>query len=278
MNTNLPALMPLADMTRMAEAVAKSGLFGAKNTDQALALMLVAQAEGMHPMTACMEFDIIQGRPARKSWAMLARFQNAGGKVEWSERTDKRVAATFSHPVGGSVEVDWTMDRAKLAGLAGKENYAKFPRQMLTARVISEGVRTVYPGAIGGFYSPEEVSDMPAPRDVTPPKPTRTDFQAPVQQTASPAAQVYDAETGEVLETEPTDEQKALWEQTPRYEAWGNEAIKRIEKAVDSEKIDAWLAANKDKLAEIRAVAPDVAMAVITAADMRKKALGTKAA
>jgi hypothetical protein len=39
---------------------------------------------------------------------------------------------------------------------------------MLRARVISEGVRTVYPGATSGIYTAEEVQDMA--QDVTPAK------------------------------------------------------------------------------------------------------------
>ena len=39
--------------------------------------------------------------------------------------------------------------------------------------MISEGVRTIYPGASSGIYTAEEVQDMaadvPAPKDVTPP-------------------------------------------------------------------------------------------------------------
>ena len=31
---------------------------------------------------------------------------------------------------------------------------------MLRARVISEGIRTVYPGVLNGFYTPEEITDM----------------------------------------------------------------------------------------------------------------------
>lgn len=40
---------------------------------------------------------------------------------------------------------------------------------MLRARVISEGIRTVYPGCIAGTYTPEEVQDFqPAEKDITP--------------------------------------------------------------------------------------------------------------
>src|ERR1019366_5542122 len=130
-------MVSLNDLDRMASAVAKSGLFGVKTAEQAMAIMLVAAAEGMHPMSAVQEFDIIQGRPARKSWAMLSRFQRAGGNVEWHERTDTKASATFSHPQGGTVRIDWDMERAKKAGLAGKEMWGKYPRNMLSARVIS---------------------------------------------------------------------------------------------------------------------------------------------
>lgn len=153
-------LVPISDMERMAMAVAKSNMFGMKTPEQALALMLVAQAEGVHPGIAVRDYHVIQGRPALKSDAMLARFQQAGGRVEWTEYTDQRVAAKFSHPQGGTVEVDWTQERAKAAGLLNRDNWKSYPRQMLRARVISEGVRTVFPGANASVYTVEEVQDM----------------------------------------------------------------------------------------------------------------------
>ena len=177
--TNQVALIPINEVERMAMAVAKSGLFGVKEPNQALALMLIAQAEGLHPAIAARDYNIIQGRPALKADAMLARFQAAGGKVEWTTLTDEKVSGKFSHAQGGTVEIDWDMARAKKAGLGGKDNWTKWPRQMLRARVISEGIRTVFPGCIAGFYAPEEVIDFATEKDITPPS------QAP--QTAKPA-------------------------------------------------------------------------------------------
>lgn len=155
-------VIPVSDIERMAAAISRSGLFGIKTVEQAMALMLVAQAEGRHPASVAMEFHIIQGRPALKADAMLSRFQSAGGSVKWTEMTDERVAAIFSHPQGGSVPIDWDMRRAKAAQLVGKEGgmWTKYPRQMLRARVISEGVRACFPGATGGFCVPEEVQQF----------------------------------------------------------------------------------------------------------------------
>lgn len=155
-------MVPYQDIEKMAKSVSASGLFGIKTMDEAIALMLVAQAEGAHPAQAARDYHVIQGRPALKADAMLARFQAAGGSVKWTSYTDKKVAGLFSHPQGGELEIEWTMDRAKAAGLTGKQTWKQYPRQMLRARVISEGIRTVYPGVAVGVYTPEEVGDFDA--------------------------------------------------------------------------------------------------------------------
>ena len=154
------ALVPVGDLERMADAIAASKLFGTVNKEQALALMLVAQAEGLHPATAARDYHVIQGRPTLKADAMLARYLNSGGKVEWHEHTDQKVSATFSHPAGGSLRIEWDFARAKQAGLGSKDMWLKYPRQMLRARVVSEGIRATNPGVAVGVYTPEEVSDF----------------------------------------------------------------------------------------------------------------------
>jgi len=149
------------EMEQMAQAIAKSGLFGMKDTNSVLALMAVAQAEGLHPATAARDFHIIQGRPALKADAMLARFQNAGGKVEWKDYTDEQVTGVFSHPNGGNLAVTWTIGQATKIGLVKPgSGWQKFPRAMLRSRCISEGIRSVFPGSVTGFYSPDEVENF----------------------------------------------------------------------------------------------------------------------
>lgn len=154
-------IVPYDDMQKMAAALGKGSMFG-KTMDQLLPLMLIAQAEGKHPAIAAQEWDIIQGRPALKSTSALARFQNVGGKIQWNTRSDVKASATFSHPSGGTVEITWTIERAQKAGLTSKDNWKKFPSQMLAARVAAEGVRACFPAALSGFYVTEEVQDTPA--------------------------------------------------------------------------------------------------------------------
>ena len=162
-------IVPLNDIQQMAEVAATSKMFGFKNPQEAMAIMLLCQAENLHPAVAMRDYHVIQGRPALKADAMLARFQQAGGSVQWKEYTDEVVTGIFSHPQGGNLEVTWTLQKAKAIGIANKDNWRNYPRAMLRARVVSEGIRSVYPGCVVGVYTPEEVQDFsPAPKQSEP--------------------------------------------------------------------------------------------------------------
>ena len=153
-------LVPMADIQKMAKVAADSKMFGFKNEAEAMAIMLLCQAEDMHPAIAMRDYHVIQGRPALKSDAMLARFQTSGGKVNWTSYTDEVVTGVFSHPQGGDVSISWTMEMAHRLGFTKKENWRNYPRAMLRARCISEGIRTVFPACVAGVYTPEEVQDF----------------------------------------------------------------------------------------------------------------------
>lgn len=158
-------MIPFETVEKMAAAIAKSGLFGVKTSEQALGLMLIAQAEGRHPALAARDYHIIDGRPSLKADTMLARFQDAGGAVKWETYTETECKAVFTHPQGGSVPVEWTIKDAEKKNLTKNPAWKNYPRAMLRARCISEGVRTVLPGVLAGMYTPEEVRDFQAERE-----------------------------------------------------------------------------------------------------------------
>ena len=212
----VPVIVGLNQLEKAADYVVKSGLFGVTKKEQAVALMLLAQAEGMHPMRAIQEYHIIQGRPAMRTDAMLARFQRAGGKVTWHELNDKKAKATFEHPQGGKVTIEWTIEMAKRAGLLDKQgsNWLKYPRAMLRARVISEGIRTVFPGVIVGIYTPEEVQD----------------FAEPVEAQVVENGEIINKETGEIVEEKPQEESQEESEEKSQEEKpqWTWEKIQEV--------------------------------------------------
>lgn len=191
-------LVPFNEMSQMAEAIAKSGLFGMNTPSQALALMVVAQAEGRHPGIIARDYHIIKNRPSLKADAMLSRFLEAGGTVKWLDYTDTKASATFSHPQGGTITLSWTLEDAKRAELnTTRDNWKKYPRAMLRARLVSEGIRTIYPGVICGTYTPEEIEDMqPAKveKDITPTT-VAINHDQPVNRNELPRATIEQIET-----------------------------------------------------------------------------------
>ena len=114
--------LTITDINGLAKQVCAGKLFPAFNTPEALAtLMMLCQAEGIHPITAVRRYDIIQGRPALKSDAMLGDFMDRGGKVAWLVYTESEVTAEFSAPgLSAPVKVSWTIDMANRAGLTSK--------------------------------------------------------------------------------------------------------------------------------------------------------------
>lgn len=116
-------MVPLEQIGMMAKAVSDSGLFGIKSEAAAFSLMCIAQADGIPPIKAAVQYHIIDGKPALKSEAMLARFQASGGKIRWKERTPQRCTLWLSHPQAGEIEVTWDIERAKAAGLAGRNTW-----------------------------------------------------------------------------------------------------------------------------------------------------------
>jgi hypothetical protein len=156
-------LIPFDQLAMMAEVIADSKCFGIQNAKQALALGILCQAEGRHIGEVGRDYHIISGKPTLKSEAMLARFQAAGGKVEWHEYTVESVSGTFTHPQAGSLKVTWTIQDAKRAGLLSNPTWQKYPRQMLRNRVTAEGIRSTYPGVLSGCYTPEEIADLNLP-------------------------------------------------------------------------------------------------------------------
>ncbi len=151
----------MAEIIKMAEITAKSGLFGVKDATQAAALMLLCQAENLHPMVACREYHVIQGRAALSSQAMLSRFLRSGGKQEILECTETKATVRMSHAEGGSITVTWTIDQAQRAGLAGKDNWKNHPRSMLMRRAQAEAIRAIAPWVAGNIMTEAEAEDVP---------------------------------------------------------------------------------------------------------------------
>lgn len=156
---------PLQAIEKLGEMIAFSGLFGCSKKEQGQVLAMQCLTEGKPPLELAKTYHMIDGKLSMKSDAMLAKFQMSGGRAVWKERTGEKVIAEFTHR-GQTVTIGHTLKEHMESGVALgkdnklKENWRKFPRQMLTARCISEGVRLLAPEIVFGIYTPEEVADF----------------------------------------------------------------------------------------------------------------------
>lgn len=257
------AVIPFAEVTKMAAVAASSRMFGFKTQDEALAIMLLCQGEGLHPAVAMRDYHVISGRPSMKADAMLARFQQAGGSVKWTRYDESAVSGVFSHPQGGSVEITWNMEQAKRANLSGKDVWKAHPRAMLRARCISEGIRTVFPACIVGVYTPEEIQAMPEPVAVQ---------SHVVEEPAAPPAPPAEAPLPLVAPDTTEYSIKGI-------ETWHKAALKALGMlGDDAAAIRAWYAANDLAFAAVAARYPDIERNIRASIDARLDALAEPAA
>jgi hypothetical protein len=259
---NLPsAAMSFETMQALAESVAKSGLFGCKTPDAALTLMMLAQAENMHPIQAMRMYHIIEGKPSMRADAMQAKFQQAGGKIKWLQRTDEVVEAEFSHPTihPDPLRVRWDNAKVQQAGLGG--NHRKYPVAMKSARVVSEGVRAVMPQVVLGLYTPEEVEDFNPPTEPREPRQQKTAVKRvdskPVETAAEPEQiteqQVKEAAFGRGIT--PAEFEKGFAEMlkgmnVDTIHALPNAARQKILDGINCGRADHWKTTGPDKPTE----------------------------
>ena len=150
------------DVERAAKAMAASGFFqDTKQASQAIVKILAAREIGFGPFAGMTGINIIQGKPAFGANIMAAAVKRSGRyNYRVTEMTDKACVIEFMEFLGGKWQMmgvsSFTIEDAKKAAT---KNTDKFPRNMLFARAMSNGVRWYCPDVMNGsiVYTPEEL-------------------------------------------------------------------------------------------------------------------------
>lgn len=148
-----------------------------KRPEAVLAAMLTGHEAGVGPMASLSKIHVVDGRPGMAAELMRALVLRDGHEL-WIEESSRTVCRVGGRRSGSEREtrVEWTLDDAKTAGLAGKDNWRKYPRAMLAARATAELCRMVFPDVLAGIsYTVEELADgdfgdvldVPVPEDLT---------------------------------------------------------------------------------------------------------------
>jgi hypothetical protein len=152
----------IPDKLTYARELAQSGLLPAafrKQPANVLYAMEYGEMLGLAPMAALTGIHVIEGKPTASSGLMSALVRNAGHQLRVSgDDTKAVVEITRADDPEFTFRSEWTVQRARQAGLLGKDVWKKYPAAMLKARAITECARDACEEALLGMhYTPEEL-------------------------------------------------------------------------------------------------------------------------
>jgi hypothetical protein len=114
---------------------------------------------GLSPMSALRTIHVVKGKPVLSADVMagLALSSGLASYFRCVEST-AQVATYETHRKGdpSPVRLSFTIQQAQQAGLAGGDNWRKYPDAMLRARAKAALARDVYPDALAGCYTEDE--------------------------------------------------------------------------------------------------------------------------
>jgi len=156
----------LETVERVAEKLARSGMFPNRTKDQLAVIIMQGHELGLGTMQAANGLYVIGGRAALRAELAVSLVLNSG-KAEYfcvDPKSSPTSVTAMTKRVGAPREVTltWTMEDAKRAGI-NNPNYQKYPQRMLEARASMALARQVYPDVLMGLYSPEELEPNEEP-------------------------------------------------------------------------------------------------------------------
>ena len=126
------------------------------------AAILYGEELGIGPMQSLNSIHVIEGKPGMSPELMRGLVARAGHRIDVKEASAERVTLWGKRADNESeATVSWTMDDARLAGLAGRGAWKTYPRAMLLARATSELCRMIFADVVAGLsYTQEELASI----------------------------------------------------------------------------------------------------------------------
>jgi hypothetical protein len=245
MNTSLAIIQPdeLETIQRTGKLLAMSGYFDAKgDAPQAIAMIatkiMAGREIGIGPFASVNGIHIISGKPSIGA-NLLASAVKGSGRYDYRirEMSAQACRIEFFQKSGDKWESlgisEFTAEEARKAGT---KNMDKFPKNMLFARAMSNGVRFYTPDVFNGnaVYVPEELgADVNENGDVITVEATRVVNQGTGEITESSSANIHPT-VGEWLNQAQPVEAAKTW--AMEVGACGNEfeAKNSLKKIVDT--------------------------------------------
>lgn len=153
----LPALLTLAKTLSTARGMIPAHL---KSEGEIVAALLAGAELGIPPMASLRNIHLIDGKVGLDAGLQLGLLLRAGVRPQWVESSDRRAVLRLTRPGFAPHEQVYTIEDAKAAGLASKQNWQRHPKAMLRARCVSAAVKAYAADVVTGVYTPEELEDI----------------------------------------------------------------------------------------------------------------------
>lgn len=163
----------IEEMVKWADTIIESGLLpdSISEPEQVITIVQHGKELGLTPHIALNNLHVIAGRPVISSSMLGALLKRRG--VEWIIKEDfvdigdenNRTTYTFfwkSPNTGRIMETDFsiTWRQMEIAGYTTKQNWEKYPKEMMRARCIAYAVRAIFPEVLMGMYTDMEFNDV----------------------------------------------------------------------------------------------------------------------
>jgi hypothetical protein len=109
-------------------------------------------------MMSLKNINIISGQVACNAQLMLSLALRNGVTYEVKEESDTGAKIEFRRGDMSYVS-EFSKKDAEAAGLTGKDNWKKYPKDMYFWRCVAKGIRRVAPDAVMGLYTPDEITE-----------------------------------------------------------------------------------------------------------------------
>ena len=153
------------DVFQLGRVLASTNYFkDARDEAQAVAKILAGQELGFGPIASLTNIHIIEGKPSMGANLIAAAIKKSGRyNFRVREMSDTGCVLEFYELMNGKMEPvgvsEFTAANARAAGLFGKGNWSKFPRNMFFARALTNGARWYCSDVfVTGAYTPEELN------------------------------------------------------------------------------------------------------------------------
>lgn len=131
------------------------------NPAATLGVILFGREVGMSPIAAMQGLYAVDGRVGLYSETMRAMVLAAGHEYRITANDSSRcVIEGRRNGAEDWQKFTFTLQEARDAGLAGKDNWKKYAPDMLLARATARMCRAIFPDTIRGFSAAEELQDM----------------------------------------------------------------------------------------------------------------------